>query len=158
MPTVTYEIVDGVLDGMRAGKTSSPVSGHLSMQVVDFDRGKAVYEMQVGPELTNAMGVLQGGVATVLADAAMAAASMTMLDDEAVSKESVTTVQLNSRYLRPVRAGEKLRGDARVVRSGRQLVWAECDVTADDTAVGKFEATGIRVPFDPSQMVTPEKQ
>jgi uncharacterized protein (TIGR00369 family) len=104
------------------------------------------------------MGVLQGGVATVLADAAMAAASMTVLDDEAVSKESVTTVQLNSRYLRPVKAGERLRGDARVVRSGRQLVWAECDVTADGKAVGKFEATGIRVPFDPSQIVTPEKR
>jgi uncharacterized protein (TIGR00369 family) len=155
---VTYDIVDGVLDTMRAGKSSSPVSGHLSMQVVEFDRGQAIYEMVVGPEVTNAMGVLQGGVATVLADAAMAAASMTVLDDDTISKESVTTVQLNSRYLRPVKAGERLRGDARVVRSGRQLVWAECDVTSDGKAVGKFEATGIRVPFDPSQMVTPDKQ
>jgi uncharacterized protein (TIGR00369 family) len=91
---------------------------------------------------------------TVLADAAMAAATSTMLTDEEVAREAVTTVDLFSRFLKAVKADAKtLRAEARVVRSGRQLIWAECDVTADGKEVGKFSATGVRVAFDASEAV-----
>lgn len=114
--------------------------------------------MIVGKELTNAMGVLQGGIASVLADAAMAAASMTVLTDEEVSREVVTTAQLNSRFMRPVKEGETLTAKARVVRSGRQLIWLACQVSTGEKQVGEFDAVGIRVPFDAGKMVTAEQK
>jgi hypothetical protein len=43
-----------------------------------------------------------------------------------------------------------LRAEARVVRAGGRLVWAEADVLADGEVVGKFASTGIRVTFDPT--------
>lgn len=155
MPEPSYAFIDGMLDQIQAGESSSPVSQHLGMTLVAHSRGAVTYEMPVRRELSNPLGVVQGGIATVLADAAMAAATSTMLDDEAVTREAVTTVDLFSRFLRPVNlaTAKVLRAEARVIRSGRQLMWAECDVTADGTEVGKFTATGVRVAFDASQAV-----
>lgn len=143
-----HETIDGLLASMRDGEISSPVSDHLGMRLTGFDRGQATYEMTVTDNLTNAMGVLQGGIASVLADATMAAASMTILDDDEIKREAVTTAQLNSSFLKAVKAGTTLNAHAKVVRSGRQLIWLECEVNADDKPVGKFDALGIRVAFD----------
>jgi uncharacterized protein (TIGR00369 family) len=144
---MSYDTIDGLLAQMRDGELRSPISGHLGMRLTDFGRGHASYEMLVSDDLTNAMGVLQGGIATVLADATMAAASMTVLDDDEIKREAVTTAQLNSSFLKAVKAGTTLQADAKVVRSGRQLVWLECDVSSDGKPVGKFDALGIRVAF-----------
>lgn len=155
MPEASYAFIDSMLDQIQAGESSSPVSQHLDMRLVEHSRGQVTYEMPVRRELSNPLGVVQGGIATVLADAAMAAATSTMLDDEAVTREAITTVDLFSRFLRPVNlaTAKVLRAEARVIRSGRQLIWAECDVTADGKEVGKFTATGVRVAFDASKAV-----
>jgi uncharacterized protein (TIGR00369 family) len=154
----SYEFIDGMLDQMRDGESSSPISQHLGMNLIAHDRGQVTYEMAVRRELANPLGVVQGGIVTVLADAAMAAATSTMLTDDEATQEAITTVDLHSRFLRPVNleSAKVLRADARVVRSGRQLVWAECDVTADGKEVGKFAATGVRVPFKASEAVLEE--
>jgi uncharacterized protein (TIGR00369 family) len=151
----SYAFIDGMLDQMKAGETSSPISQHLGMNLVAHGRGQVTYEMAVRRELSNPLGVVQGGIVTVLADAAMAAATSTVLTDEEATQEAITTVDLYSRFLRPVNldSAKVLRAEARVVRSGRQLVWAECDVTADGKEVGKFSATGVRVPFKASEAV-----
>jgi uncharacterized protein (TIGR00369 family) len=139
----------------RAGTLRSPVSETLQMHLVEFGRGEAVYEMPARAELGNPLGVIQGGVATALADAAMAAATTTILSDEEVQREAITTIDLFARFIRPVRVGkvEVLRAEARVIRAGGRLVWAEADVLADGETVGKFAATGIRVAFDPQAYV-----
>ena len=155
MSDPSYAFIDGMLDQMRAGESSSPISQHLGMNLVAHGRGQVTYEMEVRRELSNPLGVVQGGIVTVLADAAMAAATSSMLTDEEATQEAVTTVDLFSRFLRPVNleSAKVLRAEARVIRTGRQLVWAECDVTADGKEVGKFTATGVRVPFQPSVAV-----
>lgn len=155
MADPSFAFIDRMLDQIQAGESSSPISQRLGMKLVAHSRGEVTYEMPVRRELANPLGVVQGGIATVLADAAMAAATSTMLDDEAVTREAVTTVDLFSRFLRPVNlsSAKLLRAEARVIRSGRQLIWAECDVTADGKEVGKFTATGVRVAFDAAQAV-----
>jgi uncharacterized protein (TIGR00369 family) len=107
--------------------------------------------MPARAELANPLGVIQGGVATALADAAMAAATTTILADEEIKKSAITTIDIFARFIRPVNANkvERLRADAKVVRAGSRLVWAEADVLADGEVVGKFASTGIRVAFDP---------
>jgi acyl-coenzyme A thioesterase PaaI-like protein len=70
---------------------------------------------------------------------------------EEIRKSAITTIDIFARFIRPVNAGKvaKLRADAKVVRSGSRLVWAEAEVLADGEMVGKFASTGIRVAFDP---------
>lgn len=151
----SYEFVDSMMEKNQSGELRSPVSQHLGMSLVEFGRGEAVYEMPVREELSNPLGVIQGGVATALADAAMAAATTTILDDEEIQRSAITTVDIFARFIRPVnlKGAERLRAEAKVIRAGGRLVWAEADVLADGELVGKFNSTGIRVSFDPQAYV-----
>jgi acyl-coenzyme A thioesterase 13 len=145
-----HTFVDQMMEKTKAGELRSPVSETLNMQLVNFGRGEAVYEMDAREELGNPLGVIQGGIATALADAAMAAATTTILDDEEIQKSAITTIDIFARFIRPVNANkvDRLRAEARVVRAGGRLVWAEAELLADGEVVGKFAATGIRVAFD----------
>jgi acyl-coenzyme A thioesterase 13 len=149
---MTHEIVDQLMEQNKSGELRSPVSETLEMRLVEFGRGQAAYEMPARPELGNPLGVIQGGVATALADAAMAAATTTILSDEEIQQMAVTTIDMFARFLRPVNAKkvEGLRAEAKVVRAGGRLVWSEAEVLADGEVVGKFASTGIRVQFDPA--------
>ncbi|MEA2214388.1 MAG: hypothetical protein QOF83_4336 [Solirubrobacteraceae bacterium] len=152
---MSHEFVDQMLEKSQAGELRSPVSETLGMQLVEFGRGEAVYEMDAAETLGNPLGVIQGGVATALADAAMAAATTTILDDEEIQKSAITTIDIFARFIRPVNAKKinRLRAEAKVVRAGGRLVWAEAEVLADGDLVGKFASTGIRVSFDPSSYI-----
>jgi uncharacterized protein (TIGR00369 family) len=152
---VSHEFIDQMMEQSRAGELRSPVSDTLGMHLVEFGRGEAVYEMDAREELGNPLGVIQGGVATALADAAMAAATTTILTDDEIQKSAVTTIDIFARFIRPVNAKKvgRLRAEARVVRAGGRLVWAEADLLADGDIVGKFAATGIRVAFDPKAYI-----
>ena len=148
---MSHSFVDAMLGKTKAGELRSPVSETLDMVLVEHGRGEAVYEMDARRELGNPLGVIQGGVATALADAAMAAATTTILDDEEIQRSAITTIDIFARFIRPVSASkvDRLRAEAKVVRAGGRLVWAEADVLADGEVVGKFASTGIRVEFDP---------
>jgi uncharacterized protein (TIGR00369 family) len=152
---VSHGLVDQLLDKTRSGELRSPVSSTFGMSLVAFGRGEASYEMPARAELGNPLGVIQGGVVTALADAAMAAATTSVLEDEEIERSAITTIDIFARFIRPVNARkvDTLRADARVVRAGGRLVWAEADVLADGEMVGKFAATGIRVTFDAASYV-----
>ncbi|HEX4186634.1 MAG TPA: PaaI family thioesterase [Solirubrobacteraceae bacterium] len=156
---MAYEFVDRLMEQTRAGELRSPVSQTLDMHLVDFARGEAVYEMPAREDLGNPLGVIQGGVATALADAAMAAATTTILSDEEMQKSAITTIDIFARFIRPVNAKkiERLRAEAKVVRAGGRLVWTEADVLADGEVVGKFASTGIRVAFDPQAYISGQR-
>ena len=153
---MSHAVVDGMLEKSRAGELRSPVSQTFDMHLVEYSRGEAVYEMPAREQLANPLGVIQGGVATALADAAMAAATTTVLSDEEIQKSAITTIDIFARFIRPVNAKkiDRLRAEAKVVRAGGRLVWAEADVLADGEVVGKFASTGIRVAFDPASYMS----
>ncbi|HEY1508266.1 MAG TPA: PaaI family thioesterase [Solirubrobacteraceae bacterium] len=152
---MSHDFVDQMMDRSKAGELRSPVSETLGMHLVSYGRGEAVYEMDASEQLGNPLGVIQGGVATALADAAMAAATTTMLDDDEIQNSAITTIDIFARFIRPVNAKkvQRLRAQATVVRAGGRLVWAEADVLADGEVVGKFASTGIRVAFDPAAYI-----
>jgi hypothetical protein len=48
---MSYEFVDRMMEQTKAGELRSPVSETLDMQLVEFGRGEAVYEMPAREEL-----------------------------------------------------------------------------------------------------------
>jgi uncharacterized protein (TIGR00369 family) len=152
----SYAIVEQLMEMNKTGELRTPVSKTLDMHMVEFGRGEAVYEMPASEQLGNALGVIQGGVVTALADATMAAATTTILTDEEVQKSAITTTDIYARFIRPVNAKkvDRLRAEAKIVRAGGRLVWTEANVFADGELVGKFDATGIRVAFDPQSYLS----
>lgn len=147
---MSHTFVDKVMEALRTGAVTSPVEQLVGMKLTEFGRGQASYELPVRMEHANPMGMVQGGIATILADAAMAMAMTTTMTNDEMRREAITTIDLFSRFLRPINARKVrlLRADARVVRTGRHIVWAECDLMSDGEMVGRFAATGSRVPFD----------
>ena len=88
------------------------------------EAGRAVFELEAGPQHANPMGTLHGGILCDVADAAMGVAYASTLGDG----ESFTTLELKINFLRPFRSGT-LIATGHVVKTGRTIGLTECDVT-----------------------------
>jgi uncharacterized protein (TIGR00369 family) len=117
-------LIDRITDGMRTNETTAPVAKLVGFRPTSVEEGKAVFELQAGPQHANPMGTLHGGVLCDVADAAMGVAYASTLGEG----ESFTTLELKINFLRPFRNGT-LTATARVVKSGRTIGLTECDVT-----------------------------
>jgi uncharacterized protein (TIGR00369 family) len=109
---------------MRSNETTAPLAKLVGFRPTSVGEGKAVFELQAGPQHANPMGTLHGGVLCDVADAAMGVAYASTLGEG----ETFTTLELKINFLRPFRNGT-LTATARVVKSGRTIGLTECDVT-----------------------------
>ena len=84
------------------------------------------------------MGTLHGGILCDVADAAMGMACASLLDEG----ESFTTLELKINFLRPV-LDASLEARARVVHSGKSMVYLECEIVAlpEEKLVAKASST-----------------
>ncbi len=106
------------------GEVGAPVANLVGFRLIAVEPGKAIFELEAGPQHANPMGTLHGGVLCDVADAAMGIAYASTLGDG----ESFTTLELKINFLRPFRNGT-LVATARMVKTGCTIGLAECDVT-----------------------------
>jgi uncharacterized protein (TIGR00369 family) len=112
------------VEAMLRGEIPGPPAAQLiGFRLLSIEPGKAVFEMEAGPQHANPMGTLHGGILCDLADAAMGIAYASSLGDE----ESFTTLELKINFLKPV-WNARLRAEARVVKRGKTVGLVECDV------------------------------
>ncbi|TMC74008.1 MAG: PaaI family thioesterase [Chloroflexi bacterium] len=102
----------------------APVGELVGFRPTSIETGKAVFELDAGPQHANPMGTLHGGIICDIADAAMGVAYASTLGEG----ESFTTLELKINFLRPFRTG-KLIANAHLVKGGRTIGLVECDVT-----------------------------
>jgi uncharacterized protein (TIGR00369 family) len=105
----------------------------LGAWIAEAEPGRVVLELQAGPEHRHGGGVVQGGVITQIADAAMGMSLATLQEDGMWN----TTIELKINFLRPVVEG-RLRAVGRVIemkQSGEQP-----DVTSPRSGEGAREA------------------
>src|SRR3989475_1413407 len=117
-------LIDRITEGMREDEAVAPVGKLIGFRPRSVEMGKAVFELEAGPQHANPMGTLHGGVICDVADAAMGVAYASTLGE----KESFTTLELKTNFLRPFWSG-KLFATARVVKGGKTIGLTECDVT-----------------------------
>ncbi len=103
-----------------------PVGRLLGFVVTSVERGRAVVEMEAGPQHANPMGTLHGGVLGDIADAAMGMSYASTLAEG----ETFTTLELKINFLRPFWSG-RLIATGRVVSGGKTVGLVECDITDD---------------------------
>ncbi|MEF8841036.1 MAG: PaaI family thioesterase [Haloarculaceae archaeon] len=111
----------------------------LGLEVESVDPGRATFRVPFDEKLANvSSGTLHGGIAATVIDTASAFALRSTMEDP--TDASLTTTDLNVRYVRPARS--EIRVTAEVVRSGRTIGVTECEATARHEGEEKVVATG----------------
>jgi uncharacterized protein (TIGR00369 family) len=95
----------------------------LGAQITEADPGRVVVELVAGPQHRHGGGVVQGGVITQIADAAMGMSLATLQQDGVWN----TTIELKINFVRPAVEG-RLRAVGRVVEMRQTLLFGEADV------------------------------
>jgi uncharacterized protein (TIGR00369 family) len=114
----------------------------LGARITEAAPGRVVLELVAGPEHRHGGGVVQGGVITQIADAAMGMSLATLQEDRMWN----TTIELKINFLRPAVDG-RLRAVGRVIEMRRTLLFGEADVFDDqDRLVARASSTCMPVP------------
>jgi uncharacterized protein (TIGR00369 family) len=114
----------------------------LGARIAEAEPGRVVLELDAGPQHRHGGGVVQGGVITQIADAAMGMSLATLQEDRIWN----TTIELKINFLRPVIEG-RLRAVGRVVEIKQSLLFGEADVfDAQDRLIATASSTCMAVP------------
>ena len=126
------------VEALAQGKAQMPpVAELVGFTVESAGSDRVVMVLEAGKQHANPMGTIHGGILCDIADAAMAMAYSTGLEDEA----TLTTLDLNISFLRPFWTG-RLRAVGRVVKRGNLTGLAECDVLDDqDRLIARASST-----------------
>ncbi|WP_394838752.1 PaaI family thioesterase [Pendulispora rubella] len=113
------------IEQLVRGEVPPPPSAQLvGFRIVQIEPGRAVFELDAGPQHTNPMGTMHGGILCDLGDAAMGMAMSSTLEDD----ETFTTIELSAKYFKPVRTG-RLTAVGRAIKRTRSLGALETDIT-----------------------------
>jgi uncharacterized protein (TIGR00369 family) len=124
-------------DGPRAGWRET-----IGARIAEVEEGRVVVELDADAKHRHEGGVVQGGIITQIADAAMGMSLLTMQPDD----QSNTTIELKINFLRPVVAG-RLRAVGRVVEVKRTLLFSEADVLDQEgKLVARASSTCLAIP------------
>jgi uncharacterized protein (TIGR00369 family) len=110
-----------------------PVASLVGFKLVSIERGQAVMELEATERHANPMGTLHGGVLCDIADAAMGMACASTLEEG----ETFTTLELKINFLKPV-WNAKLSAVGRIVKEGRTISLAECNITDESQQLVAF--------------------
>ncbi len=113
-----------------------PISQLMGFRGVEFEHGRAVFEMTPGPEHYNPIGTVHGGIALTLLDSAMGCAVHTTL----AAGVGYTTLEVKTNFVRPITAETGvIRCEGTVVHGGSRIATAEGKLV---DAAGKLLAHG----------------
>ncbi len=114
----------------------------LGARISEAEPGRVVLELLAGPEHRHGGGVVQGGVITQIADAAMGMSLATLQEDGLWN----TTIELKINFIRPVISG-RIHAVGRVVEMKQTLMFSEADVLDEQgRLVARASSTCLAVP------------
>ena len=114
----------------------------LGAKITEAEPGRVVLELEAGARHRHGGGVVQGGVITQIADAAMGMSLATLQEDGVWN----TTIELKINFIRPVVSG-RIRAVGRVVEMKQTLLFSEADVLDEqDRVVARASSTCMPVP------------
>ena len=114
----------------------------LGARITEAEPGRVVLELVAGPQHRHGGGVVQGGVITQIADAAMGMSLATLQPDRMWN----TTIELKINFVRPAIEG-RLRAVGRVIEMRQTLLFGEADVFDErDRLVARASSTCMPVP------------
>jgi len=105
------------------GQKVNPLFRFLGVRPERLSSEKTILRLPLRQDFLQGAGVVAGGILATMADECMGHLAAAHLKDG----ESTATIEMNIRYLKPIREGE-LRAEATVVRKGRKILTLEARV------------------------------
>ena len=103
-----------------------PISELMGFRLVLAEPGRAVFEMEPGPQHYNPIGSVHGGVALTLLDSAMGCAVHTLL----AAGVGYTTLEVKTNFVRPITAETGvIQCEGIVIHQGSRIATAEGKLT-----------------------------
>ncbi|MCI0398189.1 MAG: PaaI family thioesterase [Chloroflexi bacterium] len=122
---------------LRGEALPPPVARFIGFEIVAVEKGRVEVSFESDERHFNPMGTVHGGILCDVADAAMGMAYVSTLEPG----ETFTTLELKINFLKPIRKA-KLRATGRVVKRGRTVGLAECDIVDEqDSLVARASST-----------------
>jgi len=109
--------------GKDASKSPSPLMQWLNPILISAKAGELEFSFVVREEMTNPVGIIHGGTTAAIIDDAIGAAVFSL----GVSYV-YTTVSLSVDYFSRAKAGDKIVAKTKIVKQGKQIINAECEV------------------------------
>ena len=111
----------------RMNRFVPPTGELLNMEIIELDsaEGRVRVRYQPGPEFTNPMGSVQGGIVVAMLDDAAAFAAIV----KAGERIGIPTIELKTSFFAPAKAGVPLYADARCLKLGKRIAFMEADLT-----------------------------
>jgi len=109
--------------GREFTNSPSPYMNWLRPVVISAERGQLSLRYIIRKEMTNPMGTLHGGVTSSIVDDSIGA-TMFSLNENCF----YTTLNLVVDYFAPAREGDIILADTIIVKKGRQLINAQCEI------------------------------
>jgi uncharacterized protein (TIGR00369 family) len=126
-----------VREGPRAGWQET-----IGARLAEVDAGRVVVELDAHAGHRHPGGVVQGGIITQIADAAMGMSLLTLQAEG----EANTTIELKINFVRPVVEG-RIRAVGRVIEMRRTLLFGEADVfDQEGRLVARASSTCLTIP------------
>jgi uncharacterized protein (TIGR00369 family) len=119
-------MMNSIFDNWVSGGEERRIAKAIGLELAEITRDHAVMQFQAGEPHHNPAGTVHGGILCYVADTAMGFAWASGIGPD----ETFTTIEMKINFFRPVWSG-RLSADATVVRRGKTVGYAECDVKDD---------------------------
>lgn len=134
--------------GQPFNKVPGPIPAFtkwLNSSLMSVKRGEVEVEVQLRPEMANPTGLLHGGVHSALMDDVIGITTGTL-----GYEGFLITINFSINFLGKVKIDEKVRVRAKIVREGRNIVNAECEIyDMNGNMISNGQANLLKTSFTP---------
>jgi uncharacterized protein (TIGR00369 family) len=109
--------------GNPNSKTPSGLGRWLNGVIIEVEKGKLVMQFEVREDMTNPTKMLHGGAISAIMDEMMGGMVMCL-----GKPTYYTSVNLQVDFFAPAKIGDMLEATADVIKEGRQIIHASCDL------------------------------
>ena len=122
-----------------------PVTQWLDGRIVSCGVGEMEVRFMTRPEMANPAGLLHGGMQAAMMDDVIGMTSATVEE-----QGFMLSIDLHVNYLGKIEVGRPVLARARIVRSGKRIAHAVCELMDEQgKAVSRCDANLIRAPVEP---------
>ncbi len=135
---INNDIEEWLFKNIEESLQATPYYNLLGIELAELRKGEAVLKVITSRQHTNPIGKIHGGLLTSIADAAMANAIRSL-------GVKGVTVDMSTAFIAAAGLGDEIIAKGKVVKAGRDLYFAEAEITSNDKILVRCQGTFYKI-------------